>query len=220
MSDESTFVVALVAVVVAMIVGIVASQKRSARRLASQRTISLPIDSVGRTVAVVLPAAIVVPVLVGIVAELTDPWLRGHAAGVVLGMVIGSGASIVGAVWATKRFRQIGALTLADDALELRIGGVVNQIDLARPWDHFEGWSTGPQGMQLQVAIVTQDGRSWGFSYGLTVYQKPYGDPVSVDTRSAPSLSSDARVVHDRLRGQRATAAALLRIEPSVTQVV
>jgi hypothetical protein len=111
MNEEGVLVLSLLGGAVALCVGLVVAQRRKEQRLAAQTDIELPLESVGRTVAVVLPAAVVVPVVVGVVAALTDPLLRAYALGAVLVSTFGGGLSIVGALVATRGFRRAGALT-------------------------------------------------------------------------------------------------------------
>ena len=213
MNEEGLLVVSLVGGMVAMCVGIVVAQRRAERRLAAQDEIELPLESTPRTLAVVLPAAVAVPVLVGVVGAVTDPWMRAHALGAVLLGVGGSALSIVGALHATPRLRQIGALRWTTDSLELRVGDVVNGVDLARPFILTEASAFASQGIALQVVVVTQDERTWAFGYTVGIKNPARGEVI--DAGRCPLFGVGARVIHDRLCtvlvSSRTFAAAVVR---------
>ena len=207
MNEEGLLVAALLGGAVALCVGIVVAQRRAERRLAAQTDIELSLESTGRTVAVLLPAALAMPVLVGVVGAVTDPWMRAHALGAVLASVGGSALSIVGALRATRHLRQIGTLRWTSDRLELRVGGVVNSVDLARPFILSEASAFASQGIALQIVVVTQDDRTWAFGYTVGIKNPARGEVI--DAGRCPLFGVGSRVIHDRLRD------ASMRPEPS-----
>jgi hypothetical protein len=199
MSDEFILIAALLAGLAIMIAVVVLPQRRKERLVRQSVDVEIPIESVPRTVAVMLPAAVVFPVGVGIVGKLTDPWMRSHALGAVLTGVGGAVVTVVLAMMASRRWRRVGALTLTQARLELSLPLLTLSLDVQRPFRISEASAIGAYGMQYQVVVVTQGEQSWGFSYMLPVGRPPYGDRA-VDEAVPPLLGGEVRVIHDRLR--------------------
>jgi hypothetical protein len=100
----------------------------------------------------------------------------------------------------SRRFRRIGVLRCTADALDLELGDERRHIDLNQPYELLgEGLAFGFGNMPLQVVEIAQDDRHWGFSYGIPLGRKHYGDR-SLSTYITPVLSGEARIIHDRLR--------------------
>ncbi|MGA9525975.1 MAG: hypothetical protein WBV82_31235 [Myxococcaceae bacterium] len=183
-----------------MIVGIFAYQNWNEARLARHVRIELPIESMGRSVLVALLSLVPVPVAMGAIDAWVHPWTRQNAPGAVLIGIGGSDLSLLAGIALTRKFRRIGALEWSQERIELRVGGEVATLDLTRPFALFEAGAIGPGGVQAQVVVLKQGDRAWGFSYGLRLGRKPYGN-AGVDGTISPFLGGAARVIHDRLRG-------------------
>jgi hypothetical protein len=196
--EEMVLVVCIVAGLVAVGVAAWMYQRRRERRLAGLERIEIPIHSIARTLLVLFPAIAAVPVLVGVVGAMTDPWLREHALAAVITSLGGGGLSLVLAMAATKRFRTTGRLILSPEILQLDDRGQRYVLDPRRPFRLYEGSSIRPGSIPLQVVLVEQDGRSWGFSYGLALGRKSYSDRLT--DALGPLLGGETRVLHDRLR--------------------
>lgn len=201
MDDEIILVIVILGGIAAMIVGLVIYMRRREARLAAQDRIEIPIYSVWRSVAVILPAMVVVPVLAAVAGAVTDPLLRKHALAATIVTIAGGCASLLVAILATRRFRRIGMLALDANLLELTEKGGRHALDPRRPFALFEALS-GTSTTPLQFVLVTQDDGSWGFSYGLALGKKAYGDGAVEAPPLGPMVGGEARVLHDRLRAQ------------------
>jgi len=199
MEDETILVIAILGGIAGMIVGLVFYMRRREAQLAAQDRIEIPIYSVWRSLAVLLPAMVVVPVLAGVAGAVTDP-LRKHALAATLLAIGATCASMLGAVLGARNFRRTGMLTLGADILELSENGRRHTLDPRRPFLLFEALSI--QTSSMQFVLVTQDDRSWGFSYGIRLGKKAYGDAAVEAPPLGPLLDGEARVLHDRLRAQ------------------
>jgi len=202
MDDETILVIVILGGLAAMIVGLVVYMRRQEARLAARDRIEIPIYSTWRTFVVLLPAMAFVPVLAGVVGALTDPLLRVHALAITIATLGGGGVSMLVALVATRNFRRTGVLALGADLLELTDKGRRHTLDPRRPFALLEGISIRTSSVPLQVVLLTQDDRSWAFSYGLALGKKAYGDRANDVPRLGPLLGGEARVLHDRLRAQ------------------
>jgi hypothetical protein len=202
MEDETILVIVILGGIAAMIVGLVIYMRRREARLAAQERIEIPIYSVWRSLAVVFPALVVVPVLAAVTGAVTDPMLRKHALAATIVTIAGGCASLLAALVATRNFRRIGMLALGADLLELAEKGRRHTLDPRRPFALFEGTCIRSSSVPLQVVLVTQDDRSWAFSYGLALGKKAHGDRALDVPQLGPALGGEARVLHDRLRAQ------------------
>lgn len=198
-ADETILVVVLLGGIAAMIVVLVAYQRRVERRLVGRDEMEVPIQSVARALVVLLPSMAAGPIACGVIASLTDPWARHHALAMTLAS-IGTGVlGLVIGIRATRGFRRIGALRWTRDRLELELADERRRVDLTRPFELDEATALGPQHMLLQVVIVTQGDVQLGFSYGLPMGRKGYGDRT-LDAPVGPLVDGQARVIHERLR--------------------
>lgn len=207
--------------IAAMIVALVRHQRGKEARLAAQSEIEIPIESVWRAVLVVLPLVVAGPVLVGVLAAVTDPWMRHHALAATL---TGIGSGVAG-LWIGVRsfrgFRRIGLLRLTPDSLDLELGEERHHLALDEPYELDEGMATtgfGPATYSLQVVLLRQDGTEWGFSYMLPATRRPYGNRV-LDRHPGPALSGEVRVIHDRLRAKLGAADAAAAASPPAAPV-
>jgi hypothetical protein len=206
-NDEAILVVVILAGIAGMIVVLVRYQRGKEARLAALTEIEIPIASTLRTVLVVLPSIAVSPVLMAVLGAMTDPWLRHHALAATL---TGIGVGVVGlfvGLRVSRRFCRIGLLRYTPVSLDLELGDERRHIDLDEPYELAEGMAWGPANMPLQVLSVRQGDRHWGFSYGLPLGRKPYGDG-GFDRYLTPLVNGEARVIHDRLRARVAGAAS------------
>ena len=195
--EELLLVVGILGIIGAMVAGIFWWQRRMTAQLQLQETITLSIDSVGRGVAVILPAAMVFPVGVGVVGHLTDPWMRSHALGAVLISVIGGVLAVPAALWATARFRSIGSLTLSPTELRLQAQGRPDvAVDLTKPFRVDECWTTGAESVPIQIVVVRGE-QTIAFGYSLGIRGEPRGGPVQQPIW--PSFGLEAKVLHERL---------------------
>jgi hypothetical protein len=198
-SDEAILIVVLLGGIAVMCVALLRYQKHKEARLAARTEIEVPIQSVLRSVLIILPAMVVGPVLMAVVGAKTDPWGRQHAlAATLLGIGLGVAGMLAG-VRLSRRYARVGVLRYTPTRLELEVAGERRSIDLDEPYELAEGSAEGPTNMRLQVVYVQQGGTVWGFSYGLPITRKPYGD-TAFDRYPAPLVDGEARVIHDRLR--------------------
>ena len=201
MNDELILVVVILLGMAAMIVALVGYQRGKEARLAALTEIEIPIESMVRSVLVLLPSIVVGPALVGVVTAATDPWARHHA---LAATVTGIGAGVVGWLvgWrVSRRFRRVGVLRYTSVSLDLELAGERCHIDLTGPYELDEAGAMGPANMPLQVLLLRQGDNHCGFSYMLPMTRNAYGDR-SVDRYLTPLLNGDAYVIHDRLRQQ------------------
>jgi hypothetical protein len=114
----------------------------------------------------------------------------------------GIGAGLAG-LWIglrySRRFRRVGVLRYTSSALDFEFGNVRRHLHLSQPYELEEGLAFGLKNMPLQVVIITQNSECWGFSYGLPMWRKPYGDKT-LDEYLTPLLAGETRIIHDRLR--------------------
>jgi hypothetical protein len=204
MEDETILVIVILGGIAAMIAGLVVYMRRREARLAAQDRIEIPIYSVWRSVVVILPALVIVPVLAAVAGAMTDPLLRKHALAATLLTIGGGCTSLLLAILATRNFRRIGVLALDAEILELTEKGGRHTLDPRRPFSLFEGICIRSSSVPLQVVLVTQDDRSWAFSYGIALGKKAHGDRALDVPELGPMLGGEARVLHDRLRAQPA----------------
>jgi hypothetical protein len=201
--EEILLVVAILAGIAAMIASILFYQRRKEARLAASARLVLPIESVLRTVAVLLPSGAALPVLVGVIGATTDPWLRGHALGAVLVSVFGGVALVVVALRLTRDFRSVGTLAWTPSALTLSYrdaGEIV--VDLSQPYALAEARTHSPHG-PCQVVVVTGS-RDIAFTY--VVRGKRVGGVAPfVDRPEGPLFGPEARVLHERMRADLAS---------------
>jgi hypothetical protein len=204
MSDETLVVVGILVGIAVMIVALVLYQRGKERRLAAQADIEIPVMSFWRSVATVVVSIAAGPVTLGMVSA--SSWFREHAAAATLSMLVASGLLLPLCLWLTRGWRRAGELRYTAEHLTLDMKGQRCTLDLARPFELFEGSALGPGDSQLQVLTFRQDGIAWGFSYGLPIGRKPY---VNRDVKGylTPLLGGETRVIHDRVRSvQRPTA--------------
>jgi hypothetical protein len=200
-SDEAILVVAILSGIAVMIVLLVRYQRGKETRLAALTEIEIPIDSVARSVLIVLPAVCIGPVLVAVFGAMTDPWLRSHAlAGTVTSIGLGV-AGLFGGLRVSRRFRRVGLLRYTPARLELQVGKEIRHIDLDQPYMLDEGMAWGPGNMPLQVLYVRQGRNVLKLSYGLPLGRKAHGER-QFETYVIPLVDGEARVVHDRLRAR------------------
>lgn len=198
MSDEALVVGGVLGLIAAMIVAIVVKQRRKEARLAALAEIEIPIQSMWRSVLVIVPSMVAGPVLVALVGALADG-VRQHAVAVVL---LAMGLGLVGmfaGMRLCRRFARIGLLRYAPPRVELQIGDQQCHVDLDQPCQLAEASAIGPGSVRLQVLALRQGDRVLAFSYGLPIGRKPYGDH-SVDQYLEPVVDAEARVIHDRIR--------------------
>jgi hypothetical protein len=197
-SDEAAVVVGILGLIAAMIVVILRQQRRREARLAALPEIEIPIQSVGRAALIIAALSAVGPVLVGVLAALTDQGRQHAVAAVLLGLGIGIAGMFAG-MRLSRRFARIGLLRYAPPRLELQLGPERWHVDLDQPCQLAEASAFGPSGIRLQVLAVKQGDRLVAFSYGLPIGRKAYGDHA-VDRYIEPLVDGEARVIHDRLR--------------------
>jgi hypothetical protein len=123
---------------------------------------------------------------------------------VLLSIVVGSGVLIPLLLWLTRGWRRDGVLRYTADQLAMELKGVRCVLDLRQPFELLDGSAPGPGNLPLQVLLLRQGGEAWGFSYGLPIHRKPYGD-TAMKAYVAPVLGAETRVVHDRLRARLAS---------------
>jgi len=188
----------------------IAYTRRAESRAREMDRIELPLMSTLRSVLVILPAALAAPIGMGILAHLTDPWMRSHAEIGVLGSLAGGTLLIALVAVLTRDFRRVGALTWTRDQIEITNGSVTIDIDLTRPFEVSEGSGFLHSNLLVQVVALTQNERSLVFGYGLPIGRKPYGEK-QVSPDGVPLFGSEGRVVHDHLREARARLDASAR---------
>jgi len=201
MEDETILVIVILVGFAAMIVGLFIYMRRLEARLAAQDRIEISIYSDWRTAVVILLAMVVVAVLAAVAVAVTATPLHEHALAATMVPLAGTCASLLVAMLATRKFRRIGVLALGADSLDLTGEGERQTLDLRRPFALFEARSWTDT-MSLQFVLITQDDRSWGFSYGLAVRRQAYGHRAVDEPPLGPMLGGEARVLHDRLRAQ------------------
>jgi hypothetical protein len=198
MSDESLFVFLLLLGLAVMIVGLVRYQRGKERRIAARAEIEIPIDSMWRSALALVPSLVAGPTIVVTLAATLDE-ARKHAVAMTLTAL---GVGMIG-LWTgmrlSRHFRRVGVLRYTSASLDFELGDVHRHLDLSQPYALAEGLAFGPAHMPLQVVSIAQNGDHWGFSYGLPLGRKPYGDR-SLDSYLAPLLPGETRIIHDRLR--------------------
>jgi hypothetical protein len=197
-SDEAILVVGILGGIAAMIVVLVRHQRRKEARLAAQTEIEIPIQSVGRTVVIILPAMVLGPVLVAVLGALTHPGPQHALAAVFLAVGLGV-VGMFGGIALSRRYARIGLLRYTPKRVDLHLRAQQWSVDLGQPYELDEALAFGPNHMSLQVLVVRQGGGGLAFSYGLPLGRKAYGDR-SVDQYIEPLVDGEARVIHDRLR--------------------
>lgn len=200
MNDEATLVVVLLLGIAAMCVVGVRYQRNKEARLAALREIEIPIESVPRTVLIVLLSMVVGPLLVIVLAAATDPSPRDHAAAVGLISTTAGVAGLFAGLRLSRGYRRIGSLRYTPVSLDLEFGDERLHIDLRQPYQLDEACALGPGKMPLQVLVIKQGDSLGGFSYSLPMTKKPHGERT-VEHYLTPLVGGEARVIHDRLRG-------------------
>jgi len=202
MGDEGIVVVSILGGIGLMIPTLVLWQRRKEARLAAKERIELPIESMGRTILVMLAAILVLPVGVGLVGTFANDWMRHHALGMTLGSIGGTLAVLLLAMTGTGRLRSVGRLVLDAGRLELEERGQpASWIALDRPFEMLEARS-GPDGLGMlaQVVALRQEDRALAFSYLVPVQGHGMLRGRRIDAPIGPLLSGECRVLHDRLR--------------------
>ncbi len=202
MDGETVVVIGILLGIAIMITVLVLYQRGKERRLAVQTEIEIPVMSLWRSVAVIVAATVVGPVGMALVGAFSSAWLRENAAVVVLSMLVGCGLLIPLGLWLSRGWRRDGVLRHTADELSLEVKDGRHVLDLRQPFELIEGRATGPGDLPLQVVVFLQGGKRWGFSYGLPIARKPYGDTIMEDY-PMPMLGGEVRVIHDRLRARQ-----------------
>ena len=205
MSDETLVVVGILVGIAVMVIALLRYQRGKERRLAARAEIEIPVMSFGWSVATVVVSLVIGPVTLGFVGGFSPSWLREHAGLATLSVLVASGLLIPLGLWLTRGRRRVGVLRYTAERLTLEMTAARCTLDLARPFELFEGSAMGPGNSYLQVLTFRQDGVAWGFSYGLPITRKPYVNR-EVKGYLTRLLGGETRVIRDRVRARAGLA--------------